>query len=196
MARCRQRDCQVDKASLPISRVRRTIDAENSTSCSFATVLPIQPGLRHGHDGSKNSVQSRWSRQGRSRRFLFFSPADSCGVGWCVLSLGQNMHQFRSHPPPVEIDCGQTDFSDAFTNTACARWGFFNWFSRQSSKRDNFRCLDFRAQGLGFQCFGFGVGFLSGLTLFFCFCTFGSGYPGTGVRWVLTGTSSVQSHPG
>ena len=99
--RCRQRDCQVDRASLPISRVRRTIDAENSTGCSFATVLPIQPGLRHGHDGSKNSVRSRkppWSRQGRSRRFLFFFPADSRGVGWCVgFPLAKSMHQFRSH---------------------------------------------------------------------------------------------------
>ena len=39
------KSCLVDKTSFEMSRVRRTIDAENG--CGFAEVLPFQPSLRH-----------------------------------------------------------------------------------------------------------------------------------------------------
>ena len=57
--RCRRRSCQMGKTVFQMSRVRSTTDAENSAGSSFAEMLPFQSSLRHRHDGSSQSVDSR-----------------------------------------------------------------------------------------------------------------------------------------
>ena len=57
--RCRRGIVRWKKRHFHCPGVRRTIDAENSAGCGPAKVLPIQPGLRHRHGGSKKPARPR-----------------------------------------------------------------------------------------------------------------------------------------